>query len=172
MKAEDITNITDDDVLGSMAAMQRAALEARKIAIQTNTAIIVMQDGKMVRITADELRQHAAATNQNSAWAKANFYASFDKFFKNLRCPDAELRCTQGFHPITNRDNDIKVIVRNFALHLSTTLYLNHPEFPDSWFLDQLAFSIDITNMLINGSDVFLKQLCHLLLAQPYGFLM
>ena len=67
MKTEDITNITDDDVLGSMAAMQRAALEARKIAIQTNTAIIVMQDGKMVRITADELRQHAAATNQNSA---------------------------------------------------------------------------------------------------------
>ncbi len=60
MKTEDISNINDEDVRGSIKAMQRAALDARKIAMQTNTAIIVMQNGKMVRITADELRQQSA----------------------------------------------------------------------------------------------------------------
>ncbi len=63
MKAKDIANISDDDVQGSIKAMQRAALEARKIAMQTNTAIIIMKNGKMVRITADELRQQLAASS-------------------------------------------------------------------------------------------------------------
>lgn len=40
-----------------MAALERAADLARKTAIQTDTAIIVVKDGKRVRITADELRQ-------------------------------------------------------------------------------------------------------------------
>lgn len=64
MKAEGIAKITDEDLRGSVNAIQRAALEARKIAIQTNTAIIVMQNGKMVRMTADELRQQSAASLQ------------------------------------------------------------------------------------------------------------
>jgi hypothetical protein len=42
--------------LHAMAALKRAADEARKIAIQTNTAIVVFQDGKRVHITAEELR--------------------------------------------------------------------------------------------------------------------
>ena len=42
---------------GAFAALQRAALEAREVAIQTNTAIIVLQDGVVTRITADELKQ-------------------------------------------------------------------------------------------------------------------
>ena len=37
-------------------ALKRAALRARDIAIQTNTGILVMIDGKMVKIGADELR--------------------------------------------------------------------------------------------------------------------
>jgi hypothetical protein len=41
----------------AMAALERAADLARKTAIQTDTAIIVVKDGKRVRITADELRQ-------------------------------------------------------------------------------------------------------------------
>jgi hypothetical protein len=36
--------------------MRRAAELARQIAIQTNTAIVVVRDGKPVRITAEELR--------------------------------------------------------------------------------------------------------------------
>lgn len=38
-----------------MIAMQRAAEEARKIAIQTNTAIVIKVDGKIKQITAAEL---------------------------------------------------------------------------------------------------------------------
>ena len=45
---------------GALAAMQRAAEEARRIAIQTNTAIVVKVDGKIKHITAAEL----AATQQ------------------------------------------------------------------------------------------------------------
>jgi hypothetical protein len=42
---------------GAFVALQRAALEAREVAIQTNTAIIVLQDGVLTRITADELKK-------------------------------------------------------------------------------------------------------------------
>ena len=37
-------------------ALKRAALRARDVAIQTNTGIVVMIDGKMVAISAEELR--------------------------------------------------------------------------------------------------------------------
>ena len=47
----------DPEVGDAMAAMQRAAELARKTAIQTETAIIIVQDGKRIRITADELRK-------------------------------------------------------------------------------------------------------------------
>ncbi len=40
---------------GALAAMQRAAEEARRIAIQTNTAIVVKVDGEIKHITAAEL---------------------------------------------------------------------------------------------------------------------
>lgn len=57
MNAEDISKANNPDLRGSLAAMQRAAQLARQIAIQTNTAIVVVRDGKRVRITADELRK-------------------------------------------------------------------------------------------------------------------
>ena len=37
-------------------ALKLAALRARDVAIQTNTGVLVMVDGKMVKITAEELR--------------------------------------------------------------------------------------------------------------------
>lgn len=46
---------------GALDAIQRAAELARKTAIQTDTAIIVVKDGKRVRITANELRKQANA---------------------------------------------------------------------------------------------------------------
>ncbi len=41
----------------ALFAMQRAAEEARNIAIQTNTAIVVKVDGKIQHISAAELKQ-------------------------------------------------------------------------------------------------------------------
>ncbi|MBX3728125.1 MAG: hypothetical protein KF858_02985 [Candidatus Sumerlaeia bacterium] len=59
MTAKDISESPDPDLRGSLAAMRRAAAEARKIAIQTNTYIVTVKDGKIHHITADELRREA-----------------------------------------------------------------------------------------------------------------
>ena len=47
----------DQEIRDAMNAMQRAAELARKTAIQTETAIVIVRDGKHVRVTAEELRQ-------------------------------------------------------------------------------------------------------------------
>ena len=60
MTTKDISEAKDADLRASMGALERAALAARIIAIQTDTAIIVHQDGKLVRIPAAELRQEPA----------------------------------------------------------------------------------------------------------------
>lgn len=52
---KDIRNSPDPDIAGSYYAMQRAGQAAIDIAIQTNTAIVTMVDGKIVRIPAAEL---------------------------------------------------------------------------------------------------------------------
>jgi mRNA degradation ribonuclease J1/J2 len=56
MKALDISKAKNPDLHASYVAMERAAKLARDVAIETNTAIIVLEDGKLVRITADQLR--------------------------------------------------------------------------------------------------------------------
>ena len=57
MKQDDLIKAKNPDLIGSLAAMQRAAQSARDIAIQTNTAIIVVRNGQRIRITAAELRK-------------------------------------------------------------------------------------------------------------------
>ncbi|AWB33380.1 hypothetical protein [Orrella marina] len=57
MKQDDLIKAKNPDLRGSLAAMQRAAQSARDIAIQTNTAIIVVRNGQRIRITAAELRK-------------------------------------------------------------------------------------------------------------------
>ena len=43
---------------GAFAALQRAAEEAKRIAIQTNTAIIINIDGEVKRIDAEMLKNN------------------------------------------------------------------------------------------------------------------
>jgi imidazolonepropionase-like amidohydrolase len=57
MNEKDLHLARNKDIPGSLAAMKRAAVMARELAVQTNTAIVVVRDGKIVRITADELRK-------------------------------------------------------------------------------------------------------------------
>jgi len=57
MRPDDIHKAKDQDIPASLAAMKRAAALARELAIQTNTAIIVLKDEQIVRLTAKELRQ-------------------------------------------------------------------------------------------------------------------
>lgn len=56
MSRVDISQAKNPALRGSLAAMHRAALLARKTAIQTDTEIVLVRDGKVVRIPAAELR--------------------------------------------------------------------------------------------------------------------
>jgi len=56
MKAEDIHQAKNPDLIGSMAAIKRAAQLARQTAIQTNTGIVVIKNGVICKISAEELK--------------------------------------------------------------------------------------------------------------------
>ena len=55
MKPKNLSEAKSLELRGSLDALKRAAKEARRIAILTNTAIIVVRDGKRLRISAEEL---------------------------------------------------------------------------------------------------------------------
>lgn len=59
MKAQDLSKAKDPDLRASLAAMQRAAALARKVAKQTDTGIVIVQDNELRYITAEELRLEA-----------------------------------------------------------------------------------------------------------------
>lgn len=63
MKPQDISQAKDPDLFASIAAMKRAAAMARQVAIQTGTAIIVFENGKIIRRTAAQLRAEALQEN-------------------------------------------------------------------------------------------------------------
>ena len=56
MAQKDISEAKDPILRGPLPAMRRAAALARKIAIQTYTGIVLFLDGKIVHISAAELR--------------------------------------------------------------------------------------------------------------------
>ncbi|WP_215843007.1 hypothetical protein HHS34_012875 [Acidithiobacillus montserratensis] len=57
MNDNDISNAKDPDLRASLGALRRAAQQARKTAIQTETNLVIVKDGRMQRVSADELRQ-------------------------------------------------------------------------------------------------------------------
>lgn len=61
MNANDISNAKDPDLRASLDALRRAAQQARKTAIQTETNLVIVKNGQLQRISADELRQQAKA---------------------------------------------------------------------------------------------------------------
>lgn len=61
MTQKELDTAKDKDLINSLAAMKRAALLARKQAIQTNTAIIMVKEQKIVRLTAEEIRKELKA---------------------------------------------------------------------------------------------------------------
>lgn len=56
MTQADLSQAKNPKLRGSLAALRRAAAQARQTAIQTDTAIVLVKDGKTVRVTAAELR--------------------------------------------------------------------------------------------------------------------
>ena len=66
MKLQDISQAKDPDLRASLFAMQRAAELAKQIAIQTNTSIVTVQDGQIVHIPAQELRNFDYTKSRHS----------------------------------------------------------------------------------------------------------
>lgn len=59
---KDISEAKDPDLRASMAAMQRAAELARHTAISTDTHLVIVENGELVRIPADVLRRESSKT--------------------------------------------------------------------------------------------------------------
>ena len=55
MNPKDIRTSSDPDLVGSYAAILRAARSAEDLAIKTNTSILVSIDGQDVELSADDL---------------------------------------------------------------------------------------------------------------------
>ena len=60
MKMKDISEARDPDLRASVAAMHRAAQMARETAIRTDTDLVVMKNGQLIRIPAQALRAEAS----------------------------------------------------------------------------------------------------------------
>jgi hypothetical protein len=58
MTEKELCRAKNPDLRASLAAMRRTGELARQTAIQTNTAIVTVRDGKPVRIPAEELRRN------------------------------------------------------------------------------------------------------------------
>lgn len=59
MKFQDLSKAKTPELRASLAALRRASAQARKTAIQTDTDLVIVKDGKLVRISADQLRHEA-----------------------------------------------------------------------------------------------------------------
>lgn len=57
MSKTDLSRARNPDIRASLAGMKRAAALARQTAIQTNTEIVLVRDGKPLRVSAAELRK-------------------------------------------------------------------------------------------------------------------
>ena len=64
MNTNDISNAKDPDLRASLGALRRAAQQARKTAIQTETDLVIVKDGRMQRISPEELLQQAKAATR------------------------------------------------------------------------------------------------------------
>ena len=63
MNTRDISEAKDPDMRTAMAALKRAALQARKIAIKTGTRLIIVKDDQLLKISPEELRQQIEPNN-------------------------------------------------------------------------------------------------------------
>ena len=61
MTQADLSTAKNPDLRGSLAAMRRAARAARQLAIETNTSLVRVHDGVVVRIGPEQLRAELAA---------------------------------------------------------------------------------------------------------------
>lgn len=59
MKAQDLSKAKSPELRASLVALRRAGALARKTAIETDTDLVIVKDGKLIRISAEQLRREA-----------------------------------------------------------------------------------------------------------------
>jgi hypothetical protein len=67
MNTRDISHAKDPDLRSSLTALRRAAEQARLTAIQTGTHLVVVKEGKIVRIPPDALRAQANTSSASTS---------------------------------------------------------------------------------------------------------
>ena len=65
MNANELAKAKDPDVRSALAALRRAAQSARKTVIQTNTHLVIVKDGQLLRIAASELAHEEILKNKS-----------------------------------------------------------------------------------------------------------
>ena len=60
MNTNDLSTAKDPDLRAALGALRRAALMARKTAIQTGTHLVIVEQGRLKRVPAVELAQQQA----------------------------------------------------------------------------------------------------------------
>lgn len=63
MTQQELCNAKDQDLIASVAAMKRAALLARQVAVQTGTGIVVTMNDTIIWRTASQLQAEVASKN-------------------------------------------------------------------------------------------------------------
>ena len=53
---KDLQKVKNFELSSALRALYKASQQARKTAIQTNTGIVIVKDGKLMRIPAERLR--------------------------------------------------------------------------------------------------------------------
>jgi hypothetical protein len=57
MTQQELSKAKDSDLRNSLQAIRRAAVQARQLAMQTNTGIVIMQNEKILHLSAEQLRR-------------------------------------------------------------------------------------------------------------------
>ncbi len=60
MNTNDLANAKDPDLRAALVALRRAALAARRTAIQTGTHLVIVEQGRLQRIPAADLARQDA----------------------------------------------------------------------------------------------------------------
>jgi hypothetical protein len=88
---------------------------------------------------------------------------------QNLCSPDAKLRRLAAVDTVSDGDDSVQIVEVHLAGDRPRPLDLNYPIFPDSCRSFQFSGGIDVLEVLIDGSQVYAKEFCHLFLGQPKG---
>ena len=63
MNDKQISQAKDSDLRGAIVALKRAAQLARQTAIQFGTDLVIAEDGRLIRIPAEDLNRQQSRTN-------------------------------------------------------------------------------------------------------------